>query len=164
MSKDGTKPPEDTTGHESGQPDSNEEKKFTQADVDRIVSQRTARDKDKVKAYDDLMAQAKTDAEKQADKIRTLEAEVEASRAADARRAAAVAAKLPPELADLVTGTTDEEIVESVKKVQAAFESTGGKPPYIDRSQGKGPSQGPPAETIGEVRDRFLKKYSPTTT
>ena len=77
--------------------DSNDEVKFSQNDLNRILSGRIAGFKEKAEAYDALIAQSKSDAEKQADALKAVQAENAALKASEARRMAASAAKLPAE-------------------------------------------------------------------
>ena len=121
--------PTTTTAAATTEAPATTERTFTQADVDRIIASRVAPLQAKAAEYDKMLDSQKTDAQRQADMIARLEAENAAFRAGEIRRQAAIAAKLPPEAHALVTGTTAEEIAESVKQVQALVTSLGGPRP-----------------------------------
>jgi len=138
-------------------------KTFTQEDVNRIVGERVASLKAKADAYDKAQDAAKTEAQRQADLIAGLQNQVAAYEAAVARRQAAEAAHLPPEAVALVTGTTDQEINESIAQIQAVVISlTQPRRPAPDPSQGRGPGNAHATATVAEARDKYSKKYTTT--
>lgn len=89
------------------------EKKLSQADVDRIVQERLARERQKYADYDDLKAKAeaadssKTDLEKLTEQIEALKAENEGNKTKALRSEIASAKGVP---AALLTGSTQEEL------------------------------------------------------
>ena len=109
------------------------ERTFTQADLDRIVTERLAKEKQRSEA---ATAKAKADAERRAaeeqgewkklaEQYKT-EAEAERQRAAAAtlailRRDIAAKMNVPALLADRLTGTTAEEIEADAKQLMAAL-------------------------------------------
>lgn len=103
---------------------------FTQEDVDRIVRERLARERDKFKDYDDLKAKAseadatKSDMDKVMEKLAAMEKQV-----ADAERKAlltevAAAKGLTPAQAKRLQGSTKEELEADADDLLGAF---GGK-------------------------------------
>lgn len=89
------------------------EKTLSQADVDRIVKERLARERQKYSDYDDLKAKAeaadssKTDLEKLTEQIEALKAENETNKAKALRSEVASAKGVP---AHLLSGGTQEEM------------------------------------------------------
>lgn len=103
-----------------------QEQTFTQADVDRIVRERVAREKAKYADYDDLKQQAagaKT-VEQQLDKLRA-----ETAKAQRDALAARIAAKhrLSPEDADLFLTGMDEDTLNAQAQRLASRETDGRK-------------------------------------
>jgi len=96
----GSKAPE--KGDE-GKPDQT----FTQADVDRIVSERIKREREKFADYDDLKTKAQV-AKTAEERIAALEQEIETSKREALR--AKYAADVPERLRPLLTGTTEDEL------------------------------------------------------
>jgi hypothetical protein len=136
------------------------ERTFTQADLDRIITARVAPLQQKASEYDKLLDAQKTDAQRQADAIARLEAENAEYKAAEARRAAALAARLPAEFVALVTGTTPEEITESVKQVTTAYTAaTKPRPPQPDPHLGRGPSPQVEMTSVAQARERFSQRF-----
>jgi len=90
-----------------------EDKMLSQADVDRIVKERLARERQKFADYEDLKAKAeaadssKTDLEKLTEQIQALKAENEGNKTKALRSEIASAKGVP---ANLLTGSTQEEL------------------------------------------------------
>lgn len=80
---------------------------FTQADVDRIVSERIKREREKFADYDDLKAKAEG-AKTAEERIAALEQDIEKSKREALR--AKYAADVPEKLRPLLTGTTEDEL------------------------------------------------------
>lgn len=113
------------------------ERTFTQADLDRIVTERLAKEKQRSEA---ATAKARADAERKAaeeqgewkklaEQYKT-EAEVERQRAASAalavtRRDVAARLNVPVALADRLRGDTPEEIEADAKQLMAALPKSG---------------------------------------
>ena len=88
---------------------------FTQADVDKLITERLKREREKFRDYDDLKAQAK--GKQSADeRIAALEAEVESSRRETLRRRVQAAHGLSDEDADLFLVGADEETLMAQAK------------------------------------------------
>lgn len=109
-------------------------KTFTQADLDRVVADRVARERKKYEGHDDFKAQAaelatlresqKSEMQKLADQKATAERQAsEAQAAAQAantellRYRVAAKAKLSPELAERLKGGTEEELLADAKEL-----------------------------------------------
>jgi hypothetical protein len=119
---------------------------FTQADLDRVVSDRLKREREKYADYDDLKTAAgrlkeiedaqKTEQERLAEQLQAATAEREAAeqRARDLetgmlRQRIAAEKGLPAALADRLAGGTEEEIAADADALLAAY------PPPVDRQQ-----------------------------
>lgn len=102
-------------------------KTLTQAEVDKIVADRVARERKKFGDYDDLKKKAaefdkikesqKTELEKAKDRETALAVELQKYKVAEIRRAAASAAGLDPEFADFITAADEQEAEEQAKKL-----------------------------------------------
>lgn len=102
-------------------------KTLTQAEVDKIVADRVARERKKFADYDDLKKKAarlqqiedgqKTEAQKLNDQLAAQSVELQALRVEKIRRSAASAAGLDPELAEFITAADEEEATEQAKKL-----------------------------------------------
>jgi hypothetical protein len=102
-------------------------KTLTQAEVDKIVADRVARERKKFADYDDLKKKAvklqqiedgqKTEAQKLNDQLAAQAVELQALRVEKIRRSAASAAGLDPELAEFITAADEEEATEQAKKL-----------------------------------------------
>lgn len=113
------------------------EKKFTQADLDRIIASRVAPLQQKASEYDKLVESQKSESQKQAETLARLQAENDAFKAGQARREAAKTAQLPVEAYDLVAGSTEAEIQASVETVKALIMTLQGpRTPQPDPAQG----------------------------
>jgi hypothetical protein len=79
-----------------------EEKKFTQADVDRIVQERVAREKAKYADYDEIKAEN--------EQLKAKIAENEAANLDTLKQKVATDLKLPPGMAGRLQGTNEKEL------------------------------------------------------
>jgi hypothetical protein len=98
-----------------------DEKKFTQADVDRIVQERVNREKAKYADYDEIKAEN--------EQLKAKIAENEASNLDTLKAKIATDLKLPPSLAGRLQGTTEAELKadgEKLLKEIGPKESVGG--------------------------------------
>ena len=78
------------------------EKKFTQADMDRIVQERLAREKAKYADYDEIKAEN--------EQLKTKLAENEAANLDTLKQKVAVDLKMPPTLAGRLQGASEKEL------------------------------------------------------
>lgn len=125
--------------NEGQQPEEGEqpgaEKTLSQADVDRIVKERLARERQKYADYDDLKAKAdaadssKTDLEKLTEQIEALKAENETNKAKALRSEVASAKGVP---AHLLSGGTQEEMEAQADALLEFAKSTALKPDSKD--------------------------------
>ena len=134
------------------------EKTFTQADVDKIVSDRLQRERQKYPDYEDLKAKAakldeleeanKTALQKATDRADSLQKELDGMKAAEAVRQ--VREKVAKEMnipANLLTADTEDGCKEQAEAIQA-YAKPGGYPQVKDG--------GEPQNTNGQAtRDQF---------
>ena len=109
---------EDTTPAGEGTPEAG--KTFTQADLDRVVGERLAREREKHADYDDLKTKAgrlaeieaaqQTETEKLTGKVTELEGKLTPVQQENMRLRVAMEKKLDPSLVDRLRGTTKEEL------------------------------------------------------
>jgi hypothetical protein len=102
-------------------------KTLTQAEVDKIVADRVARERKKFADYDDLKKKAaklqqiedgqKTEAQKLNDQLAAQSIELQELRVEKIRRAAASAAGLDPDLAEFITAADEGEATEQARKL-----------------------------------------------
>jgi Domain of unknown function (DUF4355) len=102
---------------------------FTQADLDRVVADRLARERGKYADYTDLQKKAaefdkiqdanKSDLDKANDALSAAQVELAELRVASVRSAAATAAGLPAELHEFITATDPEKAAEQAKVLAA---------------------------------------------
>lgn len=128
-----------------------EGKTFTQADVDKIVADRIARERAKFSDYDDLKAKAsrfdeldaasKTEAEKAAQRAADAETKAAAAEARALRLEVAADKGLSPAQAKRLTGSTKEELEADADELLDTF-----KPSTSDEE--KPTPGGPPKETL----------------
>lgn len=92
-------------------------KTFTQADLDRIVTERVERERsknadavEKAKKFDELQEASKSDLEKVTGERDTLKTAAESAAAEALRLRVAVTKQLPAELIDRLRGSTKEEL------------------------------------------------------
>lgn len=157
-------PPADATGQNSG----NADRTFTQADLDRIVTERLEREREKSKKE---AAKAQADAEAKVlaeqgkykelyDKQQAELAEAQAlARASEMRlnqREAAMEAKLPLALADRLKGETKEEMVADAKAILATLPKP--EAPNINAGNGAGGAPGQGGMSDAEKK-RIADKY-----
>jgi Domain of unknown function (DUF4355) len=100
---------------------------LTQAEVDKIVADRVARERKKFSDYDDLKKKAaklqqiedsqKTELEKLNDELGKAQVELQAFRVAEVRRQAASSVGLDPELAEFITAVDEDEAVAQAKRL-----------------------------------------------
>lgn len=125
--------------NEGQQPEEGEQpgadKTLSQADVDRIVKERLARERQKYADYDDLKAKAeaadssKTDLEKLTEQIEALKAENETNKAKALRSEVASAKGVP---AHLLSGGTQEEMEAQADALLEFAKSAAPKPDSKD--------------------------------
>ena len=106
-----------------------QDRTFTQTDVEKIVADRLARERKKFAGHDDLKKKAaqfdqlqeknKTDLEKVNDQLSAAHVELQGYRVADIRRAAASKVGLDLELAEFITAVDEDEAEEQAKKLLA---------------------------------------------
>jgi hypothetical protein len=102
-------------------------KTLTQTEVDKIVADRIARERKKYADYDELKKKAarlqqiedanKSELDKAKDRETSLQVELQRYKVAEIRRAAASAAGLDSDLADLITAADEEEAAEQARKI-----------------------------------------------
>jgi len=133
-----------------GDPSGEGEKKFTQADVDRILANRLGPLKEKAAAWDKQAEANKSDQQRSVEALAALQAKVTAYEQADVRRQAAQDAGLSPAGAALVTGDTPEAIAASITAIQALLkETTGGSGKLpVDPNQGRSNQQSPSTDWL----------------
>lgn len=106
-----------------------ENQTFKQEDVDRIVTERLARErekyagydelKDKASKYDELEASKQSTEERLTKKLTGTEKELETTRHENLRLRVGAAKKLPEEFIDRLRGTTKEEMEEDADRLLA---------------------------------------------
>ena len=124
-----------------------DEKKFTQADVDRIVQERIARERAKYGDYDEIKA------ENEALKLKVAEAEA-AGKAATLdtlKQKIATDLKLPPSIAGRLQGATEEEMRADGAKLLAEL---GPREPV-------GGGGNPPGEVVKPLTRESVKQMTP---
>lgn len=146
MPKEETKPP-------ASAPKADEGKTFDQADVDRIVQDRLAKEKakyadyDELKAkaakFDDLEASSKTDLEKLTEQIEGLKKAQADSEEKAIRAEVAMAKGLTPAQAKRLAGATKEELEADADEILEAF------PVSVEPSKGAPPSRQPKPDLKG---------------
>lgn len=109
------------------EPEATPEKTFTQADIDRVVSDRLDRERKKYEGYDDLKAKAekydelsekdKSESEKLAGKLTKAEQERDQAKSALLRHRIAAEKKLPAEFIDRLQGSSEEELAADADKL-----------------------------------------------
>lgn len=124
--------------------EADEGRTFTQADLDRIVAERLAREKAKFSDYDDLKAQAgklaeiedanKSELDKLREEYDALKGTVAATEAKAMRAEVAMAKGLTAAQAKRLVGTTLEELEADADEIAEAFPAaSGAKPPPSQR-------------------------------
>jgi hypothetical protein len=131
----------DTTAATANTTQANAGQTFTQADVDRVIAERLARERAKFAGFDELKTKAaeldqikesaKTELQKANDALAAAHADLAVHKVDAVRRDAAAKAKLPPELAKYITASNADEAL-----VQANELATRLRPPTADLHQG----------------------------
>lgn len=142
-----------------------DDKTFTQADVDRIVADRLKRESDKYKDYDELKAKAaqadadaasrQSDEEKraaadkaQADKLAALEKRADEADARALRAEVASSKGLTAAQAKRLTGSTREELEADADELLESFKPSTENGNEGGNEQSKQPPGSPPRETL----------------
>ncbi|BAH52286.1 hypothetical protein ROP_40390 [Rhodococcus opacus B4] len=129
------------------------ERTFTQADLDRVVNERLARERDKYSDYDQLKAQAaaagdtRTEMQRLADEVKEMRADREQRDFLDLKKSVAEAAGIPLKYAKKLEGKTREELEADAADFAEAF---GTKQGGQEQEQRKGPAvqRGRPRENL----------------
>lgn len=130
-----------------------DERTFTQADLDRVVNERLARERDKFKDYDTLKAQAaaagdtRTEMQRLADEMKELRADREKRDHLDLQKSVAEAAGIPLKYAKKLEGKTREELEADALDFAEAF---GAKQDGQEQEQRRTPAvqRGRPRENL----------------
>ena len=153
---------DDTNQDQPREPDRKDDssKTFTQADVDRLLADRLARERKKFADYDGLKKKAiefdkwqdaqKSEVEKLNDQLAAAQVELQGFRVAEIRRTAAVAAGLPANYAKYITAADEAEALEQAKELAKDIKTPEPKP--ADLKQGTRPHT--PAQ---QSRDELLR-------
>jgi hypothetical protein len=136
-----------------------EGKTLTQAEVDKQIEARLARERRKFADYDDLKKKAgqydkiqesqKTELQKKEDRIAAQAIELQRYKVAEIRVAAAKAAGLDPDLAEFITAAGADEAEEQAKKLAERFKTQTKQPDFK-----QGTRQTPPPK---RSRDELLR-------
>lgn len=134
-------------------------KTLTQAEVDKQIEVRLARERRKFADYDDLKKKAgqfdklqenqKTELQKKEDQLAAQAVEIQRYKVAEIRVAAAKAAGLDPDLAEFITAADPDEAEEQAKKLAERFKTPAKQPDFK-----QGARQTPPAQ---RSRDELLR-------
>lgn len=134
-------------------------KTLTQAEVDKQIEVRLARERRKFADYDDLKKKAgqfdklqenqKTELQKKEDQLAAQAVEIQRYKVAEIRVAAAKAAGLDPDLAEFITAADPDEAEEQAKKLAERFKTSAKQPDFK-----QGARQTPPAQ---RSRDELLR-------
>lgn len=114
---------------------------FTQADVDRIVADRLARERGKYADYDELKRKAadadktKSDVDKLTEAVRTLTERAEKAEIATMKREVADRFKLPKSFANRLGGKTTEDLEREAREMVDELKSLGVD---LDKTSGDG--------------------------
>lgn len=146
-------------------------KTFTQAEVDKIVRDRVARERAKYADYDDLKAAAaegdknKTQLDKLSEQLGQLTSRAEKAEAAQLRAKVIADKKIPASLAKRLQGSTEEELTADADELLADWKAAGGKAGSDEGEQDGDEGKGTPAATApprGRPRED-LRSGAPTT-
>lgn len=116
---------EPTTDNQSGAPEQ-AEKTFTQSEVDKIVQQRLAKERNsesyktleqKAKAYDEAEEANKTELQKALERIQQLETDNKRQQHDNLIASACLRHNIPAEYADMVTGSDEESVNKSAERL-----------------------------------------------
>lgn len=134
-------------------------KTLSQAEVDKIVADRVARERKKFADYEDLKKKAseydklqesqKTELQKKEDQLAAQAVEIQRYKVAEIRVAAAKAAGLDPDLAEFITAADPDEAEEQAKKLAERFKISAKQPDFK-----QGARQTPPPQ---RSRDELLR-------
>lgn len=155
-------------GNNNSAPQGNE-RTFTQAELDRVVQERLAREREKFADHDELKAKAEKLAELEAanqsdlDKAiaRAEAAEKSAADAEAARKAAEVQAlrariasdlKVPSKLVKYITGETQEEIEAAAADLAATPQPSGTQPGFVPSSGTGGTAPDPSVDAAERAK------------
>jgi ribosomal protein S18 len=128
-------------------------KTLTQAEVDKQIEARLARERKKFADYDTLKKKAseldkiqegqKTETQKLNDRLAAQAIELQELRVEKIRRAAATAAGLDPELAEFITAADENEAAEQAKKLADRLKPAGkqGAPDFKQGTRSTPPPQ-----------------------
>jgi hypothetical protein len=128
-------------------------KTLTQAEVDKQIEARLARERRKFADYDDLKKKAtefdklqegqKTEAQKLNDRLAAQSIELQELRVEKIRRAAVSAAGLDPEMAEFITAADENEAAEQAKKLADRLKPSGkqGAPDFKQGTRNTPPPQ-----------------------
>lgn len=125
----------DDQGREQREPEQKDTgKTFTQADVEKLLNERLARERKKYAGHDDLKRKAaefdklqdaqKSQVEKLNDQLTAAQVELQGYRVAEIRRNAAVEAGLDPRFAKYITAADETDAVEQAKELAEHFKQT----------------------------------------
>lgn len=135
----------------TGDQDKDKGATFTQADVDRIVSERVKREQAKYADYDDLKARA-DGAKTVEDKVADLTRELEETKREALRRRVQAAHSISDEDADLfLTGTDLDTLTAQAKRLadrEADRKKTGARAPLQGRTPTNGATDDPMREFV----------------
>ncbi|MDR1214465.1 MAG: DUF4355 domain-containing protein [Propionibacteriaceae bacterium] len=145
----------------------------TQADLDRIITDRLSRERAKYADYEQLKQDSvklkgiedagKSEAQRLADEMAQIRQERDALAAESLRRQVADRKGIPTGLAGLLAGSTEAEVEAAADQVLAALADqqaqAGPRAPKPDPSQGKAPTA-PAAQSVQDARQRYREKYT----
>jgi hypothetical protein len=137
-------------------------KTLSQAEVDKIVAERVARERKKFADYEDLKKKAseydkfqdsqKTELQKKEDQIAAQAIELQKYKVSEIRQAAAKAAGLDSDLAEFITAADPGEAEEQAKKLAERFKASAKQPDFK-----QGARQTPPPQ---RSRDELLRNLA----
>lgn len=151
-------------GHEEDNKQETEDKggKLTQAEVDKQIEARLARERKKFADYEDLKKKAseydkfqdsqKTELQKKEDQIAAQAIELQKYKVSEIRQAAAKAAGLDSDLAEFITAADPGEAEEQAKKLAERFKASAKQPDFK-----QGARQTPPPQ---RSRDELLRNLA----
>lgn len=158
------------TPHSPSQPTKGDDDKptytrpATQADLDRIIESRLARERQKFSDYDDLLAKAKafdeaeeakkTTEQKAAERIAALEKENHAFKLAETKARIAAEHGISP---DLLAGDDEKALANQAEKIAAAIDQA--KPKTGPQLYGEAASTKAPGSSTDWLRDQLINKH-----
>jgi hypothetical protein len=155
---------DDTDQDQQREPDRKDDNKtFTQADVDRLLADRLTRERKKFADYDGLKKKAvefdklqdaqKSEVEKLNDQLATAQVELQGFRVAEIRRSAAEAAGLPAKYMKYITAADEAEALEQAKELAKDIKTPETKP--ADLKQGTRPHV-----PVAETKDSLIRRMA----